>query len=208
MKRAISVTQLIQTKKKTLELSREFAAVFGSPEYRGVWFIAGNTGNGKTRFLLQLIKELSRFDKVVMNSLEEADSLTIKEAFIREQMQEVARRVILVPAEPIDEFSHRLSLKKSPKIAVIDSVQYVDFNFKEYLEFKKEHRDKLIIFTSQVEGKLPIGRTAQRIRYDADLKIWVEGYRAFSLGRYRGPEPFYTIWAEGANNYWGDTLEK
>jgi hypothetical protein len=43
--------------------------------------------------------------------------------------------------------------------------------------------------------------------YDASLKIWIEGYRAFSKGRYIGPNGgVYTIWEEGAEKYWG-TLE-
>ena len=38
--------------------------------------------------------------------------------------------------------------------------------------------------------------------YDADLKIWVEGYVAFSKGRYQGATGEYTIWEKGAYDYW------
>lgn len=204
MKRAISVTELLNTKKKTFDFSPRFAAAFGNPERRGVWFIFANSGNGKTRFILDLCKELARFGRGCYNSLEEADSLTIQDAFREAGMIDVARRITLLPAEPISELSERLSKKKSVDFVVIDSFQYTGLSFKDYLEFKAKHRDKLIIFTSQVEGRKPYGRTAVRVRYDADLKIWVEGYRAFSLGRYRGTEKYYTIWDEGAAEYWGD----
>jgi len=39
--------------------------------------------------------------------------------------------------------------------------------------------------------------------YTADLKIWVEGYRAFSKGRTFGELGYYTIWPERAEAYWG-----
>jgi hypothetical protein len=39
--------------------------------------------------------------------------------------------------------------------------------------------------------------------YDATLKIWVEGYRAFSKGRFIGSTGQYDVWAEGAERYWG-----
>lgn len=207
MKRAISVTELLNTKKKTFDFSPRFAAAFGNPERRGVWFIFGNTGNGKTRFMLELCKELARFGRGTVNSLEEADSLTIQNAFREAGMIDVARRITLLPAEPIAELSERLSRKKSVDFVVIDSFQYTGLNFKTYQEFKAKHRDKLIIFTSQVEGRQPTGRAACRVRYDADLKIWVEGYRAFSLGRYRGPDEYFTIWDEKAAAYWGDKVD-
>ena len=38
--------------------------------------------------------------------------------------------------------------------------------------------------------------------YDATLKIWVEGFKAFSKGRYIGPKGSLTIWPEGAMRYW------
>jgi len=40
------------------------------------------------------------------------------------------------------------------------------------------------------------------VMYDADLKIWVEGYVAFSKGRYQGSTGEYTIWEKGAYDYW------
>lgn len=72
-----------------------------------------------------------------------------------------------------------------------------------YYDFKNKHKNKLIIFISHATGKEPSTKVAQRIMYDADLKIWVEGYKALSKGRYIGTIGEKTIWAEGANRYWG-----
>ena len=73
---------------------------------------------------------------------------------------------------------------------------------KQYEEFIDLHKNKLIIFVSQADGLKPWGRTAQSAMYSASLKIWVEGYRAISKGRYRGNLGYYTIWAEKAEEYW------
>ena len=40
--------------------------------------------------------------------------------------------------------------------------------------------------------------------YDATLKIWVEGFKAFSKGRFIGQTGEFTIWDEGAARYWGE----
>lgn len=41
----------------------------------------------------------------------------------------------------------------------------------------------LIIFISHADGKNPAGRSAKSVMYDASLKIYIEGYRAFSKGK-------------------------
>lgn len=204
MARALSTTALLRKKYKLLDFEGEWFKAFDKPEAAGVWFIWGNSGNGKTTFVLSLVKYLAQFSKVAYNSLEEAAAHTMQEAFIRVGMADVGRRVILVEREPFDELDERLSKRKAPKIVVIDSFQYAEISYKEYKRFKERHSDKLIIFVSHADGKKPAGRTANSVMYDAGLKIWVEGYRAFSKGRYIGNKGSYTIWPEGAEKYWGD----
>ena len=176
---------------------------FGQPEQNGVWFIWGRSGNGKTSFVLQLCKELTRYGKVAYDSLEEGDSLTMQNALMRVGMGDVGRRFILLN-ESLKELDTRLKRRRSPDIVVVDSFQYAHIDLKQYEEFIDQHKNKLIIFVSQADGLKPWGRTAQSAMYSASLKIWVEGYRAISKGRYRGNLGYYTIWAEKAEEYWGE----
>lgn len=60
--------------------------------YGSVW---GNSGNGKTSFVMQLCKYLCRFGRVAYNSLEEGASLTMKNTLIEFGMAEVNRRFLL-----------------------------------------------------------------------------------------------------------------
>ena len=172
-----------------------------------MWFVWGNSGNGKTSFLLQLCKELSHFGRVAYDSLEEGASLTMKNAFITAGMQDVARRFVLLDRENMGQLSARLGKHKSPDIVVIDSFQYTHMSFAEYEAFKERHANKLLIFVSQADGNKPAGRTAVSVMYDASLKIFVSGFRAISKGRYFGNKGYYTIWKERADIYWGETKE-
>ena len=69
--------------------------------------------------------------------------------------------------------------------------------------FKK----KSFIFLSHASGKLPDGKTADKIRYDAGIKTRIEGYIAFPISRYGGNKP-YVIWEEGARKYWGRNYKR
>ncbi|SMO48435.1 DNA repair protein RadA [Solitalea koreensis] len=206
MARALSVSDLLNKKYKSFDFQGDWYDAFENPETTGVWFIWGNSGNGKTSFTLQLCKELTRFGRVAYNSLEEGDAKTMQNAFRKTGMASVKKKLLLL-CEPIDELSVRLDKPKSPSFVVIDSWQYAGLSFAKYLEFKKKHKNKLLIFISQADGKQPSGRAAKSVMYDASLKIWVEGYKAFSKGRYIGPNGgSYTIWHEGAALYHGESV--
>lgn len=203
MKKALSMVDLMRKNREVYAFEGALREAFGQPEQNGVWFIWGRSGNGKTSFVLQLCKELTRYGKVAYDSLEEGDSLTMQNALMRVGMGDVGRRFILLN-EILKELDTRLKRRRSPDIVVVDSFQYAHIDLKQYEEFIDQHKNKLIIFVSQADGLKPWGRTAQSAMYSASLKIWVEGYRAISKGRYRGNLGYYTIWAEKADEYWGN----
>lgn len=189
-------------KYKLFEFEAEWKEAFGCPEMKGVWFIWGGSGNGKTTFILELIKYLAGFAKVAINSLEEGSAHTMQKSFENVGMSEVSGRVLLCE-ESMEDFTQRMLKKKSPDIGVIDSYQYTMMSYREYLKFKMLMKKKLIIFISHADGKMPAGRSAKSVMYDSGLKIWVEGYKAISKGRYIGETGEYIIWPEGAIKYWG-----
>lgn len=197
MKRAISVRDILDKKYDTFPFEGKWRDAFDTPESRGVWFIWGNSGNGKTSFVMQLCKELCRYDRVAFNSLEEGTRLTVQNNLKRFGMAEVSRRLSFIK-EDIPALKERLRRHKSFNIVVIDSIQYTQMTYKDYIRLKDEFSDKLFIFLSHARGKNPKGDAATSVMYDADLKIWVEGYVAYSKGRYQGDTGRYTIWETGA----------
>lgn len=191
-------------KRNTIGLSNDWAEAFGSPERHGVWFVWGDSGNGKTNFVMQLCKELAEHGRVVYNSLEEGASLTMRNTLERAGMEDVGKRFLLLDGESMEEMEERMNKPKSPDFYVVDSFQYTGMSFDDYRRFKEANPRKLIIFISQAKDKKPAGSPARRVMFDASLKIYIEGFRAFSKGRYIGPKGYYTIWEEGARKYWGD----
>ncbi|MBQ7389248.1 MAG: ATP-binding protein [Paludibacteraceae bacterium] len=212
MKRAISNKNVLTAKFEVAEFDGEFLASFGKPELRGAWIIYGGSGCGKTTFVMQVCKYLTRFRRVAYNSLEQGLSLSLQKAWERVDMGEVGSRIILLNKEQLDELSCRLRKKQSPDVIVIDSVHYLHrFNDSQYQTLRNEFPNKLFIFVSHESGGLPKGTIAQNIRYDSDIKIRVEGYKAFVTTRYEVAElgeggADFVIWDDGANKYWVDKL--
>ena len=204
--RAKSVAEILKYKPKALPFTGAWFDSFGTPELSGCWLIWGNSGNGKTRFTLQLCKHLAQFGRVAYNSLEEGLSLSFQSAIKAVGMQDVARRFVLLDKEPMDELRARLNGQKSPDVVVIDSIQYSGLSKDTAKELVDAFPRKLFIFVSHADGKNPAGRPASAIRFHAGVKLWVEGYRIPApVSRFKDGEcaPF-TIWEEGAAKYWGN----
>jgi hypothetical protein len=91
-----------------------------------------------------------------------------------------------------------------------EDLQALQLSYKRFTEFTEKwaHR-KLIYFVVQAQGLQPIGRPACKAMFDASQKIWVEGYKAFSKGRYVGDNGgTFVIWEEGAAQVWGTENSK
>lgn len=204
---AKGVRELLSMKFDTLPFEGEWHDAFGNPESRGVWIVWGKSGSGKTTFVMKLCKELCKYGRVVYDSLEEGISLTMQNTVRLSNMLEANRRFLLV-CESLEELSLRLKRQKSPDFVVIDSFQYTQISYPQYIDFKERHRNKLLIFISHAKGQNPDGRPARKLLFDASLKIYVEGKRATSHGRFIGPKGYYDIWPSEAEKYYGEDIDK
>ena len=109
--------------------------------------------------------------------LEEGLGGTTQDAIRRYRLDECGRKFQYNATMTFSEMDEALSKPRSWDCVVIDSFQYTQMSYKEYIAFKERHRNKLLIFVSHADGKRPEGRAAMKIMYDASLKIWVEGAR-------------------------------
>lgn len=205
MKKALSSTDILTKKYELIEWEGAWFDNFDHPEACGSWFISGHSGNGKTSFMLELAKQLAKIDRVLFNSLEEANSRTMQKAWKRHNVADCGRKIQLI-TDKYEALRARLKKRQSPRFIITDSFQYTGMTFDQYMSLKEEFPNKLFIWNSQMDGSKPMGKTAIRINYDADLKIWIEGFKAFSKGRYQGKQwaQGLTIWEEGANVYWSN----
>lgn len=209
MKRAISNRNVISARFTTAPFTGPWLRSIGRPELRGTWIIFGGSGSGKTTFTLLLAKYLSKFARVAYDSIEQGLSLSLQRAWLRVGMHEAGNNIILLSREQLPELRQRLSSKRPPKIVIIDSLPYLyRFNIREYYTLKEGNPDTLFIFIAHEKNGYPDGALARRIRYDADVKIRVCGYKAFFTTRYEDPDrqeggADYIIWPEGAARFWG-----
>ncbi len=201
MARTLSAKQVLTIKFDTIRLGGGWDDCVGEIETTGVWFIWGNSGNGKTSAVVSLCKELSSFGKVLYNSREEGVSLTMQNTLRRYGMGELGSRFQLANMS-LPELDEKISQQRSPKFVVLDSFQFMGLTYKDFRAFCEKHKNKLLIFVSRTRGRQPEGRAATSAMYDASCKIWVEGYKAFSKGRFVGATGEMTIWDEGAKKYW------
>jgi hypothetical protein len=202
--RAVSVDQLLRKKFIELPVEGAWKELLGSPERSGSWFIYGLSGHGKTTFNMQLAKYLTRFGKVEYDTLEEGARKSMQEAVKENRMQDCRKGSFkILDKVTIEELRARLSRKRAAKIIFIDSVQYTFIEKRAYKQLLKDFPDVLFIWISHARGKQPLGALAEAIMYDADIKIHVIGFKAYSKSRMsRGVKTKpYTIWDEGAKDY-------
>ena len=205
MARTLSAKQVLTIKFDTIRLGGGWNECVGEIETTGIWFIWGNSGNGKTSAVVSLCKELSVFGKVLYNSREEGVSLTMQNTLRRYGMGELGSRFQLANMS-LQELDEKISQQRSPKFVVLDSFQFMGLTYKDFRAFCEKHKNKMLIFVSRTRGRQPEGRAAISAMYDASCKIWVEGYKAFSKGRFVGTTGEMTIWDEGAKKYWSDPI--
>lgn len=204
-KKALSVSQVLAQKKETFSLSPEWRDMIGVPEACGTWIVWGKSGNGKSSFVMKLAKELCRFGPVLYDSLEEGVGLTMMNTLERFGMMESNGNLRFV-SESMEALAERLEKRRSPRIVIVDSFQYTGMSYRDYIAFKERFPAHLIVYVSHASGSEPKGKSAVDVMYDASLKVWVEGYRAFSKGRFIGEKGYLDVWQEKAEVYWGRDL--
>ena len=205
MTRALTIRDIMTYKPKVMNFEGKWADSFGKPEISGCWLVWGNSGNGKTRFALQLCAYLTQFGRVAYDSLEEGVSLSLQRA-IKSTAGLYGNKILILDKEPMKELSERLNKKKSPDIVVIDSLQYSGLNKDSVKTLIDRYSKKLFIFISHADGKNHAGRTANAVRFHANIKLFVDGYAIMNpVSRYTDGEtkPFI-IWEEGARRIFGN----
>ena len=190
VRRAYSADSVISMERELCDFDGKWLEAVGKPELKGTWCIGGLPKNGKTSFTMQLAKYLTKWHLVAYDSIEEGISASFAETLKRCRMDEVkASRFIVLNGEDIKDIECRLSKRKSPKIVIIDSIQFLGLNTETYLRWKKRFPEKLFIYITHLQGQYPEGKTALKIWRDSDVVIKVEGFRAYPTSRYGGGKP-------------------
>lgn len=208
--RAYSNRSVLSKRFKVVDFEGPWLASIGRPELRGVWHVYGDSGHGKTTFCLQLAKYLSTFGRVLYNSLEQGLSRSMQRAWQSAGMEEAGSRVRLLDRMAMVDLVELLGKRQSPEIIIIDSSHYWRRLRMSDIDFlRSKFRKKLFVFISHKDknSNEPKGAVAKDIKFDADVKVYVEGFRAMITSRYAMLDQGeggndYIIWQEGAKKYW------
>lgn len=176
---------------KSINLGPSWTAHFGEISPKGSIIVWGDSGQGKTSYCLQLLKALCQQKiRCLYVTMEEGYSLSFKMACMREGV--IDNRYFYVSDEQtLDALEPLLKSQRAPKAIVIDSIQYGGFSYDDYKKFITNHSDKLLIFISHLGGgREPDGATAINIKYNSNVKVFVEGHQAFPMSRFGGGETY------------------
>lgn len=205
--KALTVANIINQTVTRILFTDDWFDAFKQPQDRGVWFIWGGTGSGKSSFLMKLCKALALLGfKIFYNSLEEEtdDDEFIQRVNVNE-MNEVEENFLARSYDYKDCITF-LQKRNSPKVVVIDSATYFFESFEQYQDFKKMFKTKIIIITGHARGANPKTELEDKIKFDAKMKIFVNGYLALCKGRTIGPNGGrYIIWETGYKQAHGET---
>jgi predicted ATP-dependent serine protease len=165
---------------RSIEISQDWKPHLGDPQLgNSHWLIYGESGQGKTSYVLQVVKMLCQTGhRVHYNTAEEGLKKSYKMALDRNNLKGVLG--FNYQQESLHELQSRLSRRRQAKIVVIDSVQYFfrGMNSKQYFDFISRFKDTTFIWVSGAESAKPRGKIAEDIYYDADIVIHVKDFEA------------------------------
>lgn len=181
------------------KLSDKMKAAVGEITYDFRMIVWGESGNGKSNFVVQLTNMLLDEGPVLYLSIEEARGPTIQRLIFR-YIPEEKRKNLKVAYAAIDYegLVQHLKRPRTPKFVFIDSVQYLEMNVRQYKALVSAFPNKAFVFVSHAKGKLPDGKTADKIRYDCGIKIRVDRDIALVKHSRYGGSTNYVIYEKGA----------
>lgn len=202
VKRAYSYEDINRMSFKTIEIENDWRAHLGEPQLgNSHWLIFGESGHGKTSYLLQVVKMLcQKGQRVHYNTNEEGLKKSFKMALKRNNLKGVSG--FNYQQEDYAQLTERLSRKRQAKIVVIDSVQYFFRGLRSdsYFKFIEQFKDTTFIWISGADGRKPKGKIAEDIYYDADIVVNVKDFEArIEKNRFEAYEP-RIIWQDEFNN--------
>ena len=210
LKRVLTVANIHNQKVNRIPFTGDFYEAFGKPQNRGVWFLYGGSGSGKSTKAMMLAKELSKHYKTLYDLLEEeTDDADFIERTELVKMQDVKNN-FHAQQYTLKELDRYLESHPTTRAVIIDSAPYIFKTWDEYYNFKKKwaHK-KIIVIVGHAEGKNPRTELQKSIKYDAKMKIFVSGYLAICQGRTIGPNGGkFIIYEEGYNKLRGTDAHK
>lgn len=202
MPKKIGVTQILRKNYKVMEDIPDWITdTIGTlPDPFHIQII-GRPKNGKTSFVMQLVRALAERKSIFYSSMEEGDSKTIQDAYKRVNMEEVAGKVMLGDGYYFNDLMAELRGESRRKqIVVIDSLDYMKLTKAQYIKLIEAFPRKsfIIICWGGLKGRDWVCDDffGNKIKHMMGAIVGVSNFKTHTVGRY-GPTESYTIWEKG-----------
>ncbi len=193
--RSYSINDIYNWKFEQSPMPKNWVDHLGDIDSRFTMYIDGEPGNGKTEYVMQLIKMLTNhIGKTRINNVEQGKHTQIKTSVIRNDYKNTipVGKFQYDSIRSYEEFKAKLKRPNSGKVVVIDSISYWPLNLAQIQELIDTFKSKSFVF---VAYKSAFTRN-QPIIHNCDIKVRIEKFVAHVTGsRFGGNENYY-IWPE------------
>lgn len=203
MKKALTVANVLNQKVTLVDFAEKnpkLYQAFGNPQNKGIWFVWGGSGSGKSSLLLDITKAFCQqgLKALHIEKEEDLDDDDFIERMKLKNMHDVKDN-FLTESYNYEEVCEYLDRRNSPKVVIINSATYFFNDLEQYFEFTNKYkRRKIIIISGMAKGNNPYSELENKIMFDANKKIFCSGHHAICKGRKTGPNGgSYIIWQEG-----------
>lgn len=193
MGKTLGVKDIMKKNYKVFDIEEPWLSSVGLLSKPFSMLVFGLPKNGKTSFIMQLCKYMTKHGKVYYNSAEEGDSKTIQDALKFCKMTDTPDgKFVLGDRDTYPDMVSKLK-KNRAVIVVIDSVDYMYLTADQFKELIKLFPNKSFIIISWEKARQPKSQAARDIRHMVGSVVHVRSFTAHIEGRYGGNEPF-VIW--------------
>lgn len=193
--RSYSVNDILNWKFEKSAMPEAWEKHLGNIDSRFTMYVDGEPGNGKTEYVMQMVKMLTNhIGKTRLNNVEQGKHTQIKASVLRNDLKN---------SVPVGKFQYdmvrdyaafkaKIARPNSGKVIIIDSISYWPLSLAQIQDLIDTFKTKSFVF---VAYKAAFTRN-QPIIHNCDIKIRIEKFVAHVTGsRFGGNENYY-IWPE------------
>ena len=182
-KQIYSVKALKDKKFKTLEFNDFYKSLFGNPQRNFVAMCYGESGSGKSVFLLQFADYFAKnFGKTLYNSHEEGANQTVVDRINNFGID--ANKLFIANALNFDEMCEKIE-KNYYRLIIIDSVKYMGFTFAQLKELRTRFAKHQIVIMMVDFGKSEgTPNNGVDLLHASDVKMFFKSGNVSSVSRY------------------------
>ena len=182
-KKIFSVKGMKEKKFHTLEFNEFYAKLMGKPERKFTMMCYGESGSGKSVFLMQFSDYFAKtFGKSLYNSHEEGANQTIQNRINNFNIDAV--KLFVGDAMTFDEMCTAIE-KNYYRLVIIDSVKYMGFTFTQLRELRKRFSNRLLCIVlvdfGSTKGSPDSGKD---LIHASDVKMYFKNGRVYCISRY------------------------